>query len=141
MLVVVGLVLAVVVGAYLYMNMSSTSSSISFSPSTLSCSSPVTFTTTAHLPSSVHVGDTITIKLDGKSAGSSQVSSSGGEVTQQADGSWLVVSTTTPSSMQSLCAAGGSAGGLNVLTPGTHTMQVLDASGKVLAQGSYTVTP
>ena len=30
---------------------------------------------------------------------------------------------------------------MNVLTPGTHTMQVLDASGKVLAQGSYTVTP
>jgi hypothetical protein len=30
---------------------------------------------------------------------------------------------------------------MNVLTTGTHTMQVLHASGKVLAQGSYAVTP
>jgi hypothetical protein len=62
-------------------------------------------------------------------------------MTQQSDGSWLSVSTTSPDEVQSLRAAGGSAGGMNVLTTGTHTMQVLHASGKVLAQGSYAVTP
>jgi hypothetical protein len=141
MLFVGAVVLAVAVGAYLFMNMGSNSSSITFSPSTVSCKTPVTFTATVHLPSSVHATDSITITLDGKSAGSSQMSSAGNDVTQQPDGSWLVVSTTTPSAMQTLCEAGGSAGGFNVLTPGTHTMQVLGAGGKVLAQGSYTVTP
>jgi hypothetical protein len=140
MLAIVGVILAVIVGAYLFVNMNS-SGSITFSPSTVSCSSPVTFTTTARLPASVKATDSITIMFDGKSVGSSPVSSSGSDVKQQADGSWVSVSTTTPSEMQSLCAAGGAALGMNVLTPGTHTMQVLDASGKVLAQGSYTVTP
>jgi hypothetical protein len=37
--------------------------------------------------------------------------------------------------------AGGTSGGFNVLTPGTRTMQVLGASGNVLASGSYTVNP
>jgi hypothetical protein len=141
MLAMGGVVLAVVVGAYLFMNMNSNSGGITFTPSTLSCSSPVTFTTAARLPASVHAGDTVTIMMDGKSAGPTTVSSSGSDVTQQADGSWIIVSTTAPTEMQSICAAGGSAGGFNVLTPGTHTMQVLDASGKVLAKGSYTVTP
>jgi hypothetical protein len=141
MLAIGGVVLAVVVGAYLFMNMNSNSGGITFTPSTLSCSSPVTFTAAARLPASVHAGDTITIKLDGKLAGTSTVSSSAGDVTQQADGSWVTVSTTTSTQMQTLCAAGGSAGGFNILTPGTHTMQILDASGKILAQGSYTVTP
>ena len=43
--------------------------------------------------------------------------------------------------MQSACASGVSSSGFNVATPGTHTMQIRDASGKVLAEGSYTVTP
>ena len=140
MLVIGGIVLAAIVGAYLYTNMGSKSGGISFSPSTLSCSSPVAFTLTGHLPASVHTGDTITITLDGKTAGTSQVSS-GGEMTQQGDGSWVDISTTTAATMKSICAAGGSSGGFNVLTPGPHTMQILDSSGKVLAQGSYTVTP
>lgn len=141
MLAIGAVVLAVIVGAYLFMNMNSNSGSITFTPSTLSCSKPVTFTTTARLPSSVKATDSVTIMFDGKSVAPTTVSSSGSDVKQQADGSWVSVSTTTPSEMQSLCAAGGVAGGINVLTPGTHTMQVLDASGKVLAQGSYTVTP
>jgi hypothetical protein len=141
MLAIGGIVLAVAVGAYLFMNMNSNSGGVTFTPSTLSCSTPVTFTQSAHLPASVKAGDSVTITLDGKSAGSTTVSSSGSDVTQQPDGSWIVISTTAPSEMQSICAAGGSAGGFNVYTPGTHTMQVLDATGKVLAQGSYTVTP
>jgi hypothetical protein len=141
MLAIGGIVLAVIVGAYLFMNMNSNSGGITFTPSTLSCSTPVTFTQSAHLPSSVKAGDTVTIMMDGKSAGPTTVSASGTDVTQQPDGSWVIVSMTAPSEMQSICAAGGSSGGFNILTPGTHTMQVLDASGKVLAKGSYTVTP
>jgi hypothetical protein len=141
MLAIGAVVLAVIVGAYLFMNMNSNSGGITFTPSTLSCSTPVSFMTSAHLPASVKAGDKVTIMMDGKSAGPTTVSSSGSDVTQQADGSWVIVSTTAPTDMQSICAAGGSAGGFNILTPGTHTMQVLDASGKILAQGSYTVTP
>jgi hypothetical protein len=139
MLAIGGIVLAVVIGAYLFMNMNS-SGGITFTPSTLSCSTPVTFTTSAHLPASVHAGDKVTIMMDGKSAGTTTMSVSDSDVTQQPDGSWLIVSTTAPSEMQSICAAGGSAGGFNILAPGTHTMQVLDAIGNVLVQGSYTVT-
>jgi hypothetical protein len=138
LLATVAIGLAVIAGAYLYASVGSTSSGIIFSPSTVSCSAPAVFTATAHLPSSVHAGDTVTITLDGKTAGTSQVSPSGSDVTQQADGSWVSISTTSLGAMRSLCAAGSSTG---VLTPGTHTMQVLDSSGNVLAQGSYTVTP
>jgi len=122
-------------------NNSGGSGGITFSPSTLSCKTPVVFTASARLPSSLHATDVVTITLDGKVAGTSTVVDSSGDTKQQPDGSWLSVSTTTADQMQTLCAAGGSAGGMNVLTPVTHTMQVLDASGKVLAQGSYTVTP
>jgi hypothetical protein len=135
-----GIALAAIVAVVVVFGMGSSSGSITFSPSTVSCKTPVTFTSTANLPSSVKAGDTVTITLDGKSAGTTQVAP-GGEMTRNADGSWLDVSTTTIADMQALCAAGGTAGGFNVLTPGTHTMKVLDASGKVLAQGSYTVTP
>lgn len=140
MLLVGILVIAAIVGGYFVLNTGS-KSAITFTPSTLSCSNPVTFTVSAHLPSSVKAGDTVTITLDGKSAGSSAVASSGNDAVQQSDGSWLITSTTTPTSMATACKAGGSVGGFNSLTPGTHTMQVLDASGKVLAQGSYTVNP
>jgi hypothetical protein len=142
LLLVVAAVVVVAIAAFVVVsNNSGGSGGITFSPSTLSCKTPVVFTTTARLPASVHASDTIAITLDGKSAGTSTVVDSSGDTKQQPDGSWLSVSTTTAAQMQSLCAAGGSAGGMNVLTPGTHTMQVLDASGKVLAQGSYTVTP
>jgi hypothetical protein len=60
---------------------------------------------------------------------------------QQPDGSWTSTSTTTADTMQAICSAGGGSGGFNLYTPGTHTMQVLDSSGKVIASGSYTVTP
>jgi hypothetical protein len=140
MLAIGGVVLAVIVGAYLFMNMNSNSGGITFTPSTLSCSKPVSFTTSAHLPSSVKAADSVTITLDGKPVTTSQVSSVT-DMIQQPDGSWTSVDTTSPTTMQAMCATGGSSGGFDILTPGTHTMQVLDASGKILAQGSYTVTP
>lgn len=140
-MLLIGVVLiAAIVGGYIYMNVGS-KSSITFTPSTLSCSNPVTFTVTAHLPASVKAGDSVTITLDGKSAGSSPIGSSGSDAVQQTDGSWVITSTTSPSSMTTVCSNGGSSGGFNSLTPGTHTMQVLDAAGKVLASGSYTVNP
>jgi hypothetical protein len=113
---------------------------ITFSPATVSCSSPVSFTLTAQLPSSVHAGDTVTVTLDGRTMGTDVLTGTSTAV-QQADGSWTITNTSSVATMQSLCAAGGAAGGVNVLTPGTHTEQILDSTGKVLATGSYTVTP
>ncbi|MGZ6268154.1 MAG: zinc ribbon domain-containing protein [Candidatus Limnocylindrales bacterium] len=142
-LAVIGAIaLAVVIGAaYLFMNMNSKPGSLTFSPSTISCSSPVAFTVTARLPASLKSTDSISIWLDGKSAGSSPIGESGSDVKQQPDGSWLTVSTTPASEMQSTCASGVGPSGFSVATPGTHTMQIRDATGKVLAEGSYTVTP
>jgi len=112
---------------------------ITFSPSTLSCSTPVDWTITGRLPASVHAGDTITTTFDGKSIGTTQISSAG-DTTQQADGSWITARTFTAADVQSGCATGGvSSTGVNLLVPGTHTMQILDSNGNVLAQGSYTV--
>ena len=140
MLAIGGIALAAIVGVFVYMNMNSSSGGITFSPSTVSCSSPVVFTATVRLPASVHPGDTITLMLDGKKVGSSPISADSSTV-QQADGSWISTETTSVDSMQSVCASGGSAGGLGMLTIGTHTETILDSNGKVLAQGSYTVKP
>jgi len=133
-------VLAVIVGAFLYMNQSSGLGSLTFTPSTVSCSKPVAFTTTAHLPSSVKAGDKVTITLDGKPVTTSTVSEVS-DMIQQPDGSWTSTSTSDLATMQAMCAEGGTSGGFNILTPGNHTMQVLDSTGKVIASGSYTVTP
>jgi len=136
------MVLALIAGgAYLYMNQSSGMGSLTFTPSTMSCSKPVAFTMTARLPSSVKAGDKVTITLDGKPITTSTVAEVS-DMIQQPDGSWTSTSTTTADSMQAICSVGGGSNGFNLLTPGTHTMQVLDSTGaKVLASGSYTVTP
>ena len=140
LLVIGGVVIVAIVAVLLVVNgMSGGPGGISFDPSTISCSAPVAFTTTGRLPASVHAGDTVTITLDGQAFTSEQVSPDNSYV-QQADGSWTLTNTSSLATVQSLCAVGGSAGGFDVLTPGTHTEQVLDSSGKVLAQGSYTVT-
>jgi hypothetical protein len=133
--------IAAIVGGYLYMSQNSGGGSITFSPSTVSCSKPVAFTATMRLPASVKATDTVTITLNGVSVGNEQVSNIT-DMVHQPDGSWLSTSTTTVDQMQTGCAAGGSAGGVDILKPGNHTMQVLDSTGtKVLASGSYTVTP
>jgi hypothetical protein len=134
------LIALIAIGAFLavLVVVSSKSGGISFSPSTVSCSSPVSFTSTVQLPSSVHAGDTITETLDGRTITTGPI---GGSAVQQADGSWTMTNTSSVATMQSLCLNGGSAGGVNVLTPGTHTILVVDSTGKVLATGSYTVTP
>ena len=95
-------------------------------------------TVTVLLPSSLHTGDTITQKLDGNTMGSGPVE---GYATPKPDGSWSSVSQTNMADMKASCDA---ATANNVAAPafasGTHTEQVLDPSGKVVAEGSYTVT-
>jgi hypothetical protein len=121
-------------------NKPGSSGSITFSPSTVSCSNPVAFTTTMNLPSSVKQDDQLRIYLDGKLATTQTISGDTGDNwTKQSDGSWVGVSTTTAEDMQTLCSAGGASGGFNILTVGTHTYEIRDASGKVLASGQYTV--
>jgi hypothetical protein len=140
LLAIGGIALAVIVAVVVYMNMNSSLGGITFSPSTVSCSSPVVFTATVRLPASVHPGDTITVMLDGKTVTSNPISADSSTV-RQADGSWISTDTTSVDSMQLLCASGGSAGGFDILTIGTHVEKILDSNGKVLAQGSYTVKP
>jgi len=132
----VGVLAVIVVGAIIgvaFLLLGSASNGISFSPSTVSCSNPVDFSTTVHLPSSVSAGDTITVVVDGRTLGSEVVSSA---MTQGADGSWTSTETSTAAQVQSACTAGGA-----TLAKGSHTEQVLDATGKVIASGTYTINP
>lgn len=113
---------------------------ISFSQTTFDCSAPVDMTMTARLPSTVKSGDTLTIKFDTTSLGTYDISPDS-TTTLKADGSWVIVTDSTATEMQADCGRGGlNAQGVGVLTPGTHTYQMLDATSKVLAQGSYKVT-
>jgi hypothetical protein len=74
----------------------------------------------------LHSTDVITAQLDGQVRTTATV---GSQFIQQSDGSWLQTGT------QSASSACGS------LSKGTHVARVLDASGHVLAEGSYTLTP
>ena len=95
------------------------SGSIAFSPSTVVCGE--TWTTTVTLPASVKGTDQITLKVDGVVVGTQTVIDAG--MTKQADGSWLGTDTGPAD-----CSVG----------VGKHTEQLVDASGKVLAEGSFT---
>jgi hypothetical protein len=106
--------------------------SITFGPATESCSNPAALTETIQLPSSVKATDMITLKANGTTVVSEAASGSG--LVPKPDGTWQEITQTTVADLQSLCAAGNAS-----WTPGTHTLQILDSSLKVLAQGSYTV--
>jgi hypothetical protein len=97
--------------------------SIVFSPSTIGCPSQA-FTTTVKLPASVQETDQITYRIDDTDIITQSVADFG--MTQQPDGSWLLSDTNPDGS--SNCAMG----------PGKHTATLLDASGQVLAQGTFT---
>jgi len=112
--------------------MSSKSGSIVFSPSTIKCSSTTSATETVTLPSSLHYADQISLKRDGKVEATATVGGSG--FVQQTDGTWT---NTSPISTSDVC--GVASGGL--VSMGTHTLQIVDSSGKVLAEGTYTLTP
>jgi hypothetical protein len=128
-----GIVLVfVAAAAFVYLNAGSRSGSIVFSPSTISCSSTTSVTETVALPSSVHNADQISLKLDGTVVDTSTVGGSG--FAQHTDGTWTNTSQISTSDICSL-ASGGS------ISMATHTLQIVDASGKVLAEGTYTLTP
>jgi hypothetical protein len=131
LLAIGGIALAVVVGAYLFMSMNSKPGSISVTPASFSCSAQNQVTSVIKLPSSLKATDQIAWQLDGVPVITTKVSD---QFKLQSDGSWLFTDT---SSASSSCTGPG--GG--PLTMGAHTMRILDASGKVLAEGSYTVTP
>ena len=97
--------------------------SIVFSPATIGCPSQ-SYTTTVRLPSSVNGTDQITYQIDETTIITQAVTDFG--LTQQADGTWSVTDTNPDGS--SNCSMG----------PGAHTARLLDSSGNVLAQGSFT---
>ena len=121
MLLVGGLVILAIVGVAFYMmNNNSAPGSLVFSPTTVNCGQ--TYTTTIRLPSSVKGTDQITLQDNGAVVATQTVSDAG--LKQQPDGSWSA-SDTSPAD----CSIGA----------GAHTERLLDASGKVLAQGSFTL--
>jgi hypothetical protein len=127
MLAIGGLVLAiVVVAAVVFMNMSSNPGGITFSSSTISCSATVPVTETIRLPSSVRGTDQITLLIDGVVKAKDTVSR---EFIQQSDGSW---SNTTPVDVSSGCGSS---------SMGVNDLKIVDASGHILATGTYTLTP
>jgi hypothetical protein len=88
-------------------------------------------TSTIKLPSSLKETDQLVWQVDGVALVTSNVANN---FTKQSDGSWLYTDTSTASS-----SCQGPSG--NALSMGTHVIRILDASGKVLAEGSYTLTP
>ena len=123
---------------------------VTFSVSTFSCSNPPqgTFMTT-HLPSSVRVGDTLTYAILGGTEPAydgidtsqtfifnpSSVNSWSSGFVQESDGSWVAQD---PYNRKGIyCTNDGQ--GWTML--GTHTVRWLDAGSKVLAEGTFTVTP
>jgi cold shock CspA family protein len=84
------------------------------------------------LPSSLQYASQITLKLDGTVETTSTVGGSG--FVQHTDGTWTNASAISTSDVCGL-ASGGS------ISMGTHTLQVVDASGNVLAEGTYTLAP
>ncbi|MGA2514662.1 MAG: hypothetical protein ABSG37_13765 [Candidatus Limnocylindrales bacterium] len=121
------IVLAIVAAAaFVYLGAGSKSGSIVFSPSTISCSSTTSVTETVRLPSSLQFADQIILKRDGVVEATTKV---GSQFAQQTDGTWTATSSLSTSDVCGL------------VSMGTHTLQIVDASGKVLAEGTYTLTP
>ena len=140
LLLLAGLAIVALVAGGLWFFLQGSSGGITFAPSTIDCSKPAAFVSTIRLPASVKATDTLTEKFDGKTVNTFTVADDN-TITKQPDGSWTGTSTTTADQMAAGCASGGLAdNGADVFSPGAHTMQVLDATRKVLAQGSYTVT-
>lgn len=130
LLAIGGIALAAIVAVAVYMNMSAKSGSITLTPSSFSCSSSAVVITVMHLPSSMQATDMLIYQADGVTKSTDTVD---GAFSRQSDGTWLV---SVPSTASSICQ--GSSGSA---TSATHTLRILDASGKVLAEGSYTLTP
>lgn len=125
--ILVGLVLlaAVIAGVVYFGFLQGGSASASLSPSSFSCSGPsVQVTMTVRLPGSLQGSDMVTSEVDGMKGDPERVDKG-----FKKDGSTWLSSDTVPSS--TLCLLG----------TGKHTIRALDASGKVLVEGSWTANP
>jgi hypothetical protein len=145
---IIGIVLAVVAvvvvagGLLLVVSRgSSASGSITFSPSTIDCSNPQAVVETDILPSSVKGSDVLVTTLDGETLGHGTLDSSTGNWTKEPNGTWKQVVTNSQTSISIMCedSAYSSGMGTNYMSLGKHTETIETLSGKVLAQGSYTV--
>jgi hypothetical protein len=112
----------VLVGAFLIFQKPG---SITFSPSTFPCAGE-TRTMTIHLPSSVRATDELSFQVlpDGVT---DHMDPPLAGFMQQQDGSWLLSGSTSDTAVAE-CN----------LPIGSHTLRVLDSTGKVLAEGSFT---
>jgi hypothetical protein len=129
--------------------------SITWNPSTISCSNPTALTITVKLPSSVKPSDSLLFQEtpggpDGYANFFRHDDLPGlSGVTPKQDGSWEVTSTATAAAVAEACAgrpstkAGQVAMDMGVFAaPGTHTWQIAVNSYKnVVAEGSLTLTP
>jgi hypothetical protein len=135
LLVVIGLVVVALVvgvgllGVFAISGGGSGGGSLSVNPSTIKCSSGASVTMTVRLPSSINGDARVATQLDSKSWGSVVVSSS---FQKQSDGTWLHSATSSLDTCQ---------GPSGQLSPGSHTLTIVDANGKTLAEGSFTVAP
>jgi hypothetical protein len=101
-------------------------SSITVQPSTVNCSDTnMQVTLTAWLAASTKASDQVAAELDGQAGDLSAVSDN---FEKQSDGRWL---STETQAAPSFCGD---------IAAGKHTVRVLDAQGKVLAQTSFTST-
>jgi hypothetical protein len=101
--------------------------SIVYTPSTIGCGDA--YTLVIRLPASVSGSDRITVKYDGITKGTQTVSSG---FVGQSDGTWLYQDSTGSGTWS--CASSGSN------SVGTHTETIVDSSGRILAEGTYTLT-
>ena len=129
LLVVVALLVVGCVGVLAVSSSGSPAGSLSVSPSTINCSagSPVTMTVT--LPSSISGDARVITTIDGKGWVSLVVSS---QFTKQSDGTWLHSGSTSLDTCQ---------GPDGKLSSGSHKLAITDSSGKVLAEGTFTINP
>jgi hypothetical protein len=125
----VALIVVLLAAVVLISGGSSYPGSITFSPSTYSCGSGGDVTLTITLPSSLAATDTVTMYTDGGDATPLPV---GATFTKQSNGTWQF---TFAGSGASGCGTTGSS------SLGSHTVTIKDTSGKILAEGHYTINP
>ena len=133
LLVVIGILAIALVGTLGFVAVTTLTSngspagSLNVDPSSFSCPTTTAVRLTVRLPASVSGSDQVTTRLDGKNWGSVLVSS---QFQKQSDGTWL------HSGSSSLDTCQGPDG---KLAAGTHKLQVVDAHGTLLAEGSFTI--
>jgi hypothetical protein len=125
-----------------------------FSPATIECASPVDVWFTAHLPNSVHSGDTVNMNVEvngramndyltpmviAQNTASPVPDENSARILIQPDGSWLVTGWETASDVALQC--GPLSGNTPGYAPGSRYMfQFLNSGGQVLAEGGFSVT-